>query len=213
MPVQTMHNSIAIAGIHTGIGKTIASAIIAEATGSDYWKPVQAGVEETDTRTIRSLLTNGSKRVHNESVVLTQPLSPHAAAVIDGVVIDYAKFQWPQTPNRLLVETAGGLLSPISSSGTMADFISLYHLPVILVIQHYLGSINHSLMTLEVLRNRSINVLGIVYNGAENKSSETFIEQYCSVPVLARIPHLEVISNQTIVKCADQVRVGLLRYV
>jgi len=208
-----MNNSIAIAGIHTGIGKTIVSAVLAEALGADYWKPVQAGIAERDAVTLKQLLTNGAQRVHDEAVILSQPMSPHAAAVIDGVDIDYAKFVWPLTDKKLLVETAGGLLSPMSSTTTMADFITYYQLPAILVVQNYLGSINHTLLSIEVLRNRGIRLLGVVMNGTENKSSETFIVQYAQVPVIARIPHFDIPDNNAIVKCAAAIKDEMLRYV
>ena len=183
-----MNNIIAVAGIHTGIGKTIASAVLAEAMGWDYWKPVQAGLEERDAHLVRDLITNGPARVHPEAVALTAPMSPHAAAAIDGIEIDHTKFTWPVTDKTLLVETAGGLLSPMSGNATMADFIAYYKMPVILVVQHYLGSINHTLLTLEVLKNRQIPLLGIVVNGAEHTSSEVFVQQYHPVQVLTAIP-------------------------
>ena len=128
-----MNKSIAIAGIHTGIGKTIASAVVAEAIGADYWKPVQAGKDQRDALLIKELLTNGEQRVHEEEIILSEPLSPHAAAAIDGVAIDFRTFKWPATDKTLLIETAGGVLSPISADSTMADFIAFYNLPVLLV--------------------------------------------------------------------------------
>ena len=201
--------NIAILGIHTGIGKTIVSAIIAEALGADYWKPVQAGLEERDTVLIRTLLTNGTTRVHKEAVLLTQPLSPHAAAAIDNIVIDYKNFTWPATGNLLVVETAGGVLSPISADSTMADFAAHYRLPAILVVQHYLGSINHTLLCIEVLKNRNIPLLGIVINGYENPASETFIMQYSGVPIIARIPHFTTLNNDAIAACAAQIKTSL----
>ena len=201
---------IAILGIHTGIGKTIASAVIAEAMGAHYWKPVQAGNEETDTKVVRSLLTNGEQRVHDEAIVLSQPLSPHAAAAIDGVEIDYTKFEWPDTDKTMLVETAGGILSPMSANTTMADFVAHYELPAILVVQHYLGSINHTLMSIEVLKSRRIHLLGIVINGPANVSSEKFIIQYANTPIVARIPKFDKLDNEAIRKCAPEIRQTLL---
>ena len=206
-----MTNSIAIAGIHTGIGKTIASAVLAEALNADYWKPVQAGTDEMDAVRVKQLLTAGPNRVHKEAVILSQPMSPHAAAIIDGVDIDYTKFKWPATTKKLLVETAGGLLSPMSSDTTMADFIAHYHLPVILVVQNYLGSINHSLLSIEVLKSRRIPLLGIVINGVENRSSETFIERYTHARVMARIPYFETIDHGAITKCAAEIQEKLLQ--
>jgi dethiobiotin synthetase len=205
-----MLKTIAIAGIHTGIGKTIASAVIAEALGADYWKPVQAGIEERDLEQLAQLLTNGPSRVHPEAVLLTQPMSPHAAAIIDGVEIDYTKFKWPETAKTLVVETAGGLLSPMSGTTTMADFISHYQLPVILVTQNYLGSINHTLMTIEVLKNRGITLLGLIINGAENKSSESFIDSYAGIRVLGRIPFFKTIDQEAVIKCAGELKQALL---
>src|ERR1700679_2988322 len=130
-----MNKSIAILGIHTGIGKTIASAVIAEAIGADYWKPVQAGLEERDAALVTQLLTNGKERVHEEAIKLLRPMSPHAAAEAEGIEIDYTQFKWPETNKTLLVETAGGILSPMSSTTTMADFVSHYQLPAILITQ------------------------------------------------------------------------------
>ena len=207
------NNSIAILGIHTGIGKTIASAVIAEAINADYWKPVQAGINERDATLVRHLLTDGANRVHNEAIVLSQPMSPHAAATIDGIEIDYTKFQWPETNKTLLIETAGGILSPMSSSTTMADFVSYYHLPAILVVQNYLGSINHTLLSIEVLKSRGISLLGIIMNGVKNESSETFIEQYSKTPIIARIPHFDTINNNAVVKCAMEINASILKYI
>ncbi len=201
---------IAILGIHTGIGKTITAAVLAEAMGADYWKPVQAGVDETDSGVVKRLLTNGSERVHNESFVLTQPLSPHAAAAIDGVDIDYTRFDWPQTDKSLLIETAGGVLSPMSANTTMADFVAHYDLPAILVVQNYLGSINHTLLSIEVLKSRRIHLLGIVINGPANVASEKFILQYANVPIVARIPHFDKLNNEAIKKCTPEIKQTLL---
>lgn len=200
---------IAILGIHTGIGKTVASAVIAEALGADYWKPVQAGLEERDATMLRQLLTNGAFRVHDEAVLLTSPLSPHAAAEIDNVVVDHTTFIWPATSAPLIVETAGGVLSPISADSTMADFTAYYRLPAILVVQHYLGSINHTLLCVEVLKSRGIQLLGIVINGEDNMQSEAFITQYGNVPVIARVPHFPVLDNEAVAACATQIKQSL----
>lgn len=204
-----MNNSIAIVGIHTGIGKTISAAVLAEVIGADYWKPVQAGLEERDAALIQKLLTNGTQRVHGEAVLLSQPLSPHAAAAIDSVSIDYKSFSWPQTKKTLLVETAGGVLSPINDTATMADFVAHYQLPAILVVQHYLGSINHTLLSIEVLRNRKIKLLGIIISGDTNEASESFIHQYTNVPVIARIPLLPSLTNAAVVSAAATIKDSL----
>ncbi len=201
-----MTNSVAILGIHTGIGKTIASAVLAEALGADYWKPVQAGIEERDSTLLRSLLTDSWHRVHDEEFLLSLPMSPHAAARIDNVVVDHTKFAWPQTDNILLVETAGGLYSPISDTATMVDFVAHYQLPAILVVQHYLGSINHTLLSMASLRGRGIKLLGLVICGHGDESSEQFIEQYGAEPIIARIPHFETIDRETITAYANEIK-------
>ncbi len=208
-----MTKSLAIAGIHTGIGKTIASAVIAEALSADYWKPVQAGIQERDTDLVRKLISNGAHRVHAESVLLSQPMSPHAAATADGIEIDFTKFVWPVTNNMLLVETAGGLLSPMSENKTMADFISYFQLPVILVAANYLGSINHTLLTLEVLKARGIKLIGIIMSGTSSLSSESFIEQYSESSIIAGIPHFEVIDADAIKNCAALIKSNLLKFI
>ncbi len=205
-------NTIAIAGIHTGIGKTVASAVIAEAIGADYWKPVQAGVEERDADTVRNLITNGRERVHPEAVVLQMPASPHTAATAEGIEIDFRTFKRPQTDQLLLAETAGGVLSPMGSNSTMADFISHYSLPTLLVSRNYLGSINHTLMSIDVLRARGIRIIGLVMNGESNESSESFIETYGKIPVIARIPDFEVLHHTAIVQCAARLQNAISTY-
>jgi dethiobiotin synthetase len=200
---------IAVLGIHTGIGKTIVSAVIAEALGADYWKPVQAGLEERDSSVISGLITNGAARIHPEAVVLTQPLSPHEAAEIDGVTVDHKLFQWPVTHHLLIAETAGGVLSPISATETVADFTAYHNLPVLLVVQHYLGSINHTLLCLEVLAKRNINVLGMIVSGTCNKASESFIETYSNKHFIAAIPQLETVDATSIARCAQEIKQSL----
>lgn len=208
-----MYKHIAIAGIHTGIGKTITSAVVAEALGADYWKPVQAGgLDNTDTDIVRSLITNGSGRVHPEAMRLTAAMSPHAAAAIDGVVIDHTNFTFPDTDKLLLVETAGGLLSPLYGNATMAEFIEYYKLPAILVSNNYLGSINHTLLTIEVMQKRNIPIEALVISGERNKDSEDYIESYTGIPITARIPFMDPLNHGEIVKCAAAIREKLIQH-
>lgn len=207
---NALPHRIAIAGIHTGIGKTIVSAVVAEALGADYWKPVQAGLEERDTELVASLIRKGGARTHPEAVQLINPMSPHAAAAIEGVAIDYERFSFPDTANTLIVETAGGVLSPISASETMADFISFYDMPAILVSENYLGSINHTLAALDVIQTRGIKLLGIIINGDENPASESFITEYTSTKIIARVPRFAALTQEGIHSCAMQLKPALL---
>ena len=206
-----MIHKFALAGIHTGIGKTIAAAVLAEVLGADYWKPVQAGNVETDTDTIKLLLDNGDNRVFPEAYLLAKPASPHEAAKEEGIKIDLKKFNFPKTNNKLIVETAGGVHSPITDNETMVDFMKYYNLPAILVSKNYLGSINHTLLSIDVLKSKGIHLLGIIMNGETNKSSETFIEEYAKIPIIARIPHFEIISKNTISCFANTIKDDLCK--
>ena len=200
-----MHQQIAIAGIHTGIGKTIAAAVLAEAFRAHYWKPVQAGLEESDSLRVATL-TSDKVVVYNEAVRLTAPLSPHAAAHIDGVAVNYKSFVFPETQHGLLVETAGGLFSPINDTDTMADFITYFKLPVILIVRHYLGSINHTLLTVATLRQRRIPILGMIINGDPEPESEQFIHTYTGLQVWGRIPELHTINKASVALCAAELQ-------
>ncbi|MEI8278363.1 MAG: dethiobiotin synthase [Bacteroidota bacterium] len=206
-----MISNISITGIHTDIGKTIATAVLAEALKADYWKPVQAGnIEDRDSLQVQLLISNGANRVHPESVILSEAISPHEAAKIDGKKIDFTTFTFPKTKNLLLIETAGGVLSPMADNTTMADFVKHYQLPTILVTNNYLGSINHSLLSIEVLQNRGINILGIIANGHPNSSSEAYIEKYSGIPIIARIPFFKSITAVAIQQHAALLRASLL---
>jgi dethiobiotin synthetase len=205
-----MKKQIAITGIHTGVGKTIATAVLAEALGAHYWKPVQAGgLDETDSMIVKKLISNGESRVHPEGAILTQPLSPHTAAKMDGVTVDHTLFQWPKTDGFLLVETAGGVLSPMTNDSTMADFVDYYNIPTILISNNYLGSINHTLMSIEVLKKRDIALLGLVMNGEPNASSEDFIRTYTNIPFMATIPKFDVLDHNAVKQCAENIKVQL----
>ncbi|HMI66258.1 MAG TPA: dethiobiotin synthase [Cyclobacteriaceae bacterium] len=205
-----MRKAIAIMGIHTGIGKTIVSAILAEGLQADYWKPVQAGdLQNSDSKKVKSLLSNTKSTVHPEAVRLNHPLSPHEAARLDGVEINFELMVWPKTPRYLLVETAGGVMSPINDEATMVDFVSFYNLPVVLVVRHYLGSINHTLMSIDVLKGREIKVLGLIISGHPNPASQSFISAYSRVPILAQLPEMPVISASSVREVAHTHRTSL----
>lgn len=201
-----MKQAIAIAGIHTGIGKTVVSAVLAEAWQADYWKPVQAGeLDNTDSMKVQGWISNGMGKIHPEAFRLTNSLSPHEAAAIDGVEINKEKLVLPKTDNVLLVETAGGLMSPVGIDFTVADMIAFWNIPVILVTQHYLGSINHTLLCLEVLQKRGLNTLGLVINGAKNAASEKFICDYSGINILAEIPWVENTNRATVSMLAKEI--------
>jgi dethiobiotin synthetase len=201
-----MTKGIVVAGIGTGIGKTFIAAILTEALQADYWKPVQAGnLDYTDTDFVKNHISNTKTVFHKEAYRLTAPMSPHAAAKIDGVEIELRKLSIPETDNTIIIEPAGGLMVPLNDKELNIDLIEQWGLPVILVSQIYLGSINHTLLSVEVIRNRSINLLGIIFNGERNQATEDFILQYTGVKCLARINHETKIDKAVIKKYADKV--------
>ncbi len=191
--------SIFVTGIGTGVGKTVVSAILCEALGADYWKPVQAGsLEQTDSMVVKSLLTNTKSKIHPEAYLLKQPMSPHAAAAIDGLHIEPDKIAVPQTSNSLVIEGAGGLMVPLNEASLMIDLIERLQCEVVLVSRNYLGSINHTLLSWEVLNRRRIPLLGVLFVGAEASSSESFIRSYTEMSMIGRIEEEAEISPEVV---------------
>jgi len=147
-----------VTGIGTEVGKTIASAIITQALKADYWKPVQAGeLDNSDRMKAEALIDNDRSKFHTEAYRLNQPMSPHAAAERDGVEIDISSIKMPNTNNHLVIEGAGGLLVPLNKKDTILDLIEALNCEIILVSRHYLGSINHTLMSIEILLNQPMS--------------------------------------------------------
>lgn len=177
-----------VTGIGTDVGKTVAAAILTEALQADYWKPVQAGgLDFTDTDMVKSLVSNPVSKFHPEAYCLKMAASPHRAAAAEGIEIKIQGMQLPETDNNLIVEGAGGLMVPLNKRYLMLDLVQQLGLEVILISRNYLGSINHTLLTAEVLRHRKIPVAGIIFNGEENTSSEDFIIKYTG---LRRLPSI-----------------------
>jgi dethiobiotin synthetase len=165
-----------ITAISTDSGKTLISAIVTNALQADYWKPIQAGIEQTDSNTMRKLLDSDYSMIHPEAYVLRMAASPNAAAKDEGIIIDLTTIQLPETHgNDLIIEGAGGILVPLNDTEVVADLITYLDAEVILVSNHYLGSINHTLLTAEELKRRNIHVKGIIFNGPDNIEIETII--------------------------------------
>ncbi len=177
-----------ITGIGTDVGKTIVSAIVAQALEADYWKPIQSGeLENSDSHKI-DRLTNDDVHILPERFRLTEPMSPHASADIDGIELKLSELSLPNTNRNLLVEGAGGLMVPINEKDLLIDAFKIWNLPVIIVSRHYVGSINHTLLTIEALQNRGIAIKGLMFVGDENKATESFILNHTKVPFLMRVP-------------------------
>ncbi|SFB82394.1 dethiobiotin synthetase [Zunongwangia mangrovi] len=204
-----MKQSYFITGIDTEVGKTMISAIVTEALEADYWKPIQAGdLDNSDTHKVERLISNKKTKFHKNAFALKTPMSPHAAAEIDGVQVSSKTIIRPETDNDLVVEGAGGLLVPISDSETIADLIDSND-KVILVSRHYLGSINHTLLSIEALRSRGLDCFGIIYSGNETKTTEDIIEKMSGVPVIGRVEEEEEFTVEVIKKYADKFRENL----
>jgi dethiobiotin synthetase len=195
-----MNDTYFITGIGTGIGKTIVSAILTEKLKADYWKPIQSGdLDISDSLFIEHLVSNTQTVIHPESYRLGQPLSPHLSAKLDGIRISIDATKAPQTNNKLIIEGAGGLMVPLNDEHLILDLIKNLKAKVIVVSQNYLGSINHTLLTLEVLKINNIQVEGIIFNGGANAESENYITGYSKVKVLGKIPKLSIIDKDTII--------------
>jgi dethiobiotin synthetase len=204
-----MSNRIIVTGIGTSVGKTVTAAILAEALGADYWKPVQAGdLDFSDTHVVANLLTKGETRCHPEAYRLNHPMSPHAAAKLDQVSIEADRLTPPSTSTPLIIEGAGGVMVPLSDSLLYLDLFAEWCKEnkgsVVVVSQHYLGSINHTLLTLDVLLQRQIPIAGIVWNGAPIHETEEVILRRTPIKPLGRLLPEPIIDPQTIRKYANQ---------
>jgi len=199
---------IFVTGIGTGIGKTIVSAILTEKLKADYWKPVQSGdLDDSDTNKVKSLVSNATTRFHQEAYRLSQPFSPHKSAAIDGITIDLRSIMLPATDNQLIIEGAGGLMVPLNDNFLMIDLIRQLEAEVVLVSQNYLGSINHTILSVYALKNEGIPVRGIIFNGIKDIYSKDFIMQYSGLELLGHIPQYAVIDKNTIIEAGNMVGV------
>ncbi|WP_270090425.1 dethiobiotin synthase [Sphingobacterium sp. SYP-B4668] len=201
-----MKESIFVTGIGTGVGKTICAAVLTQYWKADYWKPVQSGdLSASDSMTVSHLL-NGDVLIHPERYRLTFPASPHKSALRDGVSIQLTDFKLPITANHLVVEGAGGLLVPLNDEDSILDLIMSLDIPVALVVRDYLGCINHSLLSIEVLRNRHIPLKYLIFNGAIDIDSERVIRRSLTKDTkVLHMPELEVVTAIHIKNIADQI--------
>jgi len=177
-----------VTGIGTDVGKTVVSSVLVEALRADYWKPVQTGsFFSTDTAKVQKWVSNSESKFHPEGYMLKQYMSPHAAAELEDIEIRLSDLKLPATDNTLIIEGAGGLMVPLNRTEFMIDMIKQFDAEVVLVIQNYLGSINHTLLSIDALKNRGLKILGVVFNGAPHQLSQDIIMEYCQLKVLGRI--------------------------
>ncbi len=188
-----------LTGTDTDIGKSVVAAWLVNGLGLDYWKPVQSGLEgETDTEAVRRLTGLPDERFHPSAFETRTPASPHLSARLDGVQIRMDAFVLPDSPRPVLVEGAGGLLVPLNDDALMIDLIALLELPVVLVARSGLGTINHTLLSVEALRFRNLTLAGVVMNGPPHESNRHAIESYGDVPVIGQLPPIDHLSARSL---------------
>lgn len=192
-----------VTAIGTDSGKSLISSILVEALKADYWKPVQAGAPG-DTETVKSLVSNPVTKFHPEAHRLKMPASPHAAARYEHLHIQLDDFVLPETENELVVEGAGGVLVPLNDEDYVIDIAKELNLQVVLVSNLYLGSINHTLLTIDYLERNGFKIKGLIFNGEANPESERIIEQKSGYKVLLRLPKLSLINKEVIQYWADE---------
>jgi dethiobiotin synthetase len=199
-----------ICGTDTDVGKTVVSAMVVQGLGASYWKPVQSGLEDGgDSATVQRLIQLPAERRLREAYRLEAPVSPHWAAARQGLHLEPERLELPAVPGPLVVETAGGLLVPLRRDWLQIEQVARWQLPVLLVARSGLGTLNHTLLSLEALRQRRIPVLGLVLNGPPHPDNPRTLEQIGGVPVLAELPRLDPLdatSLQQIWLSSDLVR-------
>jgi dethiobiotin synthetase len=212
-----MQRPLFITGIGTDVGKTVASAIITQALGANYWKPIQAGFDTgTDATTVAGLVTNANTQFFPEVYKLSMPASPHIAAKAENEIIDIdaianAASRYCQYGNPLVVEGAGGLMVPVNNEQFVADIIWQLNAQVILVSRNYLGSINHSLLTAMACKQMGLDVLGWVFND-QYLSYENDIADWSGYPIIGRIPHCQPVTANFVAEQAALLRPALIQH-
>ena len=190
-----------VTGTDTDVGKTLVSAWLMTHLDADYWKPVQAGTEpETDSVTVRRLAEISADRILPEAYVLPEAMAPHEAARRAGISIDMAKLEPPATDRLLVVEGAGGMLVPLTDTDYVIDLAGQLALPIVLVARSTLGTINHTLLSIEALRRRGLPLAGVVMNGPETPHNRVAIERYGDVNIIAEIPWLPSVTRATLLE-------------
>lgn len=200
-----MSNQCVITGTDTDVGKTVFAAMLMLGLEANYWKPIQAGVsEDIDTRTVQNLTGLPDDRFFPERYILTEAMSPHRAAELDNVQIDVDGLQPPESEAPLLIEGAGGLMVPLTRRNLQVNLFKRWGLPVILCARTQLGTINHTLLSLEALWNRGVPVHGVAFIGPDMPDTINIIQEQSGVKVLGRLPWLDEINAATLRRAFDE---------
>lgn len=194
-----------VTGTDTDVGKTLVSAWLLTQLDGSYWKPIQAGtVPTTDSATVQSLAELPVSRVLPEAYLLPEPMAPHEAARRANIAMDMEKLKLPPHDGLVVVEGAGGLLVPIVDGAYMIDLADALDLPIILVARSTLGTINHTLLSVEAIRRRGLPLAGVVISGPETPHNRAAIERFGKVEVIAEIPQLETVNRDTLKAIAPE---------
>ena len=192
-----------VTGIDTDSGKSVVCALLTQMVKADYWKPIQAG-RPTDSEFIRANTEN--VKVHPEGIMLKYPMSPHASAILENKTISLDQLEMPKSNNSIIIEGAGGIMVPINDTELVIDIAYKFNLEVILVSRIYLGSINHTLLSIDYLKKHGFNIKGIVFNGERNSSTEDYIINYSGLDCLFKIDNIPEINSTSIKQLASTLK-------
>ena len=199
---MSIHNNIfkfIICGTDTDIGKTLISSFFVRGLNSFYWKPIQSGIESrTDSQTVEKLAQVSKGKIIKEAYVFSKPLSPHWAAEIDQKTINFDMLRLPKVNGSLIVETAGGLMVPITRNFLQIDQIKQWNLPVILVCKSSLGTLNHTLLSIEALKRRNIEILGLVVNGEKHLDNPKNLVDFSGIPLITEFPYIKKMDSNNL---------------
>ena len=188
-----------ICGTDTDIGKTFISSFFVRGLNSFYWKPIQSGIESgTDSQTVESLAQVSKEKIIKEAYVFTKPLSPHWAAELDQKTINFEKLRLPEVKSSLIIETAGGLMVPLTRNFLQIDQIKKWNLPVILVCKSTLGTLNHTLLSIEALKRRNIEILGLIVNGEKHLDNPKTLVNFSGIPLITEFPYIKKIDSNNL---------------
>ncbi len=196
MSIQNRIFKFIICGTDTDIGKTLISSFFVRGLNSFYWKPIQSGIEsQTDSKTVETIAKVSREKIIKEAYVFTKPLSPHWASEIDQKTINFDMLRLPDVRGSLIVETAGGLMVPITRNFLQIDQIKQWNLPVILVCKSSLGTLNHTLLSIEALKRRNIEILGLVVNGEKHLDNPKTLVEFSGIPLITEFPYIKKIDS------------------
>ena len=192
---------IVVCGTDTDIGKTLISAFLVRGLNSFYWKPIQSGIDnETDSEFVQRISEVSNEKILKEAYIFSNPVSPHWAAEIDNVEIKKSSLNLPKIDQNLVIETAGGLMVPITRDFLQIDQIKIWDLPVIIVCRSSLGTLNHTLLSIEALRKRKIKILGLIINGKKHSDNPRTLKTFSNLPIIAEFPLIEDLNGNTLDK-------------